>query len=83
MVYGRLNKRLFAQLLSRMDAHLANWKTQMISFAGHITLATFVLMALPNHVMQLCIFLDQFAMNMIKILGIFSGEIKERIKRFI
>uniref|UniRef100_A0A2C9VWE1 Reverse transcriptase zinc-binding domain-containing protein n=1 Tax=Manihot esculenta TaxID=3983 RepID=A0A2C9VWE1_MANES len=49
LVYGRLNKRLFAQLLSRMDAHLANWKTHMISFAGHITLATFVLMALPNH----------------------------------
>ncbi|KDP39672.1 hypothetical protein JCGZ_02692 [Jatropha curcas] len=49
---GRVTKSAFDSMLSQIDAHLAGWKVQYLSLAGHVTLARPVLIALPNHVMQ-------------------------------
>lgn len=52
LIDGRLTKEIFEPLLMRMDAHLASWKMKMLSFAGRVTLAKSILMALPNHLMR-------------------------------
>ncbi|XP_037496200.1 uncharacterized mitochondrial protein AtMg00810-like [Jatropha curcas] len=40
----------FGPLLARIDKHLAGWKMGVPSFAGRLTLAKFVLIALWNHI---------------------------------
>lgn len=52
LIHGRLTKEIFEPLFMRMDAHLASWKMKMLSFAGRVTLAKSILMALPNHLMR-------------------------------
>lgn len=78
-----LNKLLFEPLLLHMDTHLASWKTQMLSFVGHITLAKSILMALPNHIMQTMYLSRSVYDEYDKKIRIFFGVIKEGIRRFI
>lgn len=51
MINGRVTKSRFEELLSKLETHLAGWKTAMLSSAGRVTLAKTVLSALSNHLM--------------------------------
>ncbi|CAN1153964.1 Putative ribonuclease H protein At1g65750 [Linum perenne] len=42
----------YQDVLARMDARLAGWKVKALSVAGRVTLAQFVLAAIPAYVMQ-------------------------------
>ncbi|CAL1404640.1 unnamed protein product [Linum trigynum] len=52
VIHGRITKETYKYILENIDRRLANWKTKSLSLAGRVTLATSVLNALPNYVMQ-------------------------------
>ncbi|CAN1762273.1 Putative ribonuclease H protein At1g65750 [Linum perenne] len=53
ILHGKVTKHTYDFLLDRMDSRLAGWKTDNLSLAGRVTLASSVLNSLPSYVMQI------------------------------
>ncbi|CAN1153234.1 Putative ribonuclease H protein At1g65750 [Linum perenne] len=52
LLHGRVTKSTYEYILARMDTKLAGWKAHNLSLADRVTLASFVLNAIPSFVMQ-------------------------------
>ncbi|KAL4384089.1 hypothetical protein GQ457_15G019500 [Hibiscus cannabinus] len=52
LFHKRVTKTTFAYLLDRISARLSEWVARTLSLVGRITLAKFVLQAIPIYVMQ-------------------------------
>ncbi|KAL4290079.1 hypothetical protein GQ457_14G017970 [Hibiscus cannabinus] len=52
LLHSHVSKATYAYLLERMKARLLGWAEKSLTLAGRITLATAVLQAIPNYVMQ-------------------------------
>ncbi|CAL1375573.1 unnamed protein product [Linum trigynum] len=52
VIHGRVSKDTYKFILEKIDQRLSGWKARSLSLAGRVTLATSVLNALPNYVMQ-------------------------------
>ncbi|CAN1127767.1 Putative ribonuclease H protein At1g65750 [Linum perenne] len=53
ILHGKVTKHTYDFLLDRLDSRLAGWKTDNLSLAGRVTLASSVLNSLPSYVMQI------------------------------
>lgn len=69
---GWSSRHHFDDLLTKVDNHLACWKTRVLSFTKRVTLAKTILSMLPNNLMQSVYFSKSEC-----------DEFDKRVRRFI
>ncbi|CAN1831532.1 Putative ribonuclease H protein At1g65750 [Linum perenne] len=72
LLHGRSTNNHYKYILENLDAKLSGWKSETLSLAGRVTLATSVLNALPSYAMQTSL-----------LPGYICEKIDQRIRTFI
>lgn len=52
ILHKRVSRSTFNFVNDKVNQRLSSWKARNLSFGGHITLAKYVIQALPSRVMQ-------------------------------
>ena len=72
------NGRQYNFVVDKVMHKLSGWKAKFLSYAGRAVLIQSVMSAIPNHIMQ-GVALPIFVINLIKLIGISSGDPRMRI----
>ncbi|CAN1802027.1 Putative ribonuclease H protein At1g65750 [Linum perenne] len=82
ILHGRITRSTYEYILSRMDNKLFGWKANNLSLAGRVTVASFVLNAIPSYVMQTSFLPSYIFMGSRRLGTLFLVQLRE-LARFI